>query len=381
LYGIVQSASPTPQTSATFPRKINTSRVINTGLGFESHLRLESLEANILAVRGPRTSCSARLQEKVIISRLVLFSRVNAVQPPKWRVHNDPTCFTRRKIGRSPLHCKARLCSSARHTPAALASALSLLNILYGANAFEINDIQEHGTWPRESGDCDVTLHCTETLPPYQVARDRLTAAIQRADHPSIPRRWLGRGNLLCMAFGITGKYVGTNGKPVEFAAPYTERQAKISSFPDYSIQIILIYAHGAPGLIGDDDVDNLTKMLRKKMRMNGQIHLLGCSTAGIEAHFWNPIGGIGLLIRTIMYHGLPKIMRNDDFASRWSDNLAGDLSRCIPNVYVLGLAGLSFPLSRVTTISEKTDLEGYTPKALMADRFVYYNGKLSKLP
>ena len=81
------------------------------------------------------------------------------------------------------------------------------------------------------------------------------------------------------------------------------------------------------------------------------------------------------------MFHGLPKIMRNDDFASRWADNLAGDLSRCIPNVYVLGLAGLSFPLSRVTTMSEKTDREGYTPKALMADRFVYYNCKLSKLP
>jgi hypothetical protein len=87
---------------------------------------------------------------------------------------------------------------------------------------------------------------------------------------------WPERGSLLFMAFGITGKYVGTNGKPVDFAACYSERRAKISSFPDYSIQIILIYAHGAPGLIGDDDVGNLTKMLRTKMRINGQIHLLG---------------------------------------------------------------------------------------------------------
>jgi len=187
------------------------------------------------------------------------------------------------------------------------------------------------------------------------------------------------------MAFGITGKYVGTDGKPVEFAAPYSERRAKISSFPDRSIQIILIYAHGAPGLIGDDDVDSLTQMLGKKMRINGQIHLLGCSTAGIEAHYWNPIGGIGLLMRTIMYHGLPKIfpetMGGDAVASQWAANLAGDLSWRIQNVYVLGLAGISFPLSRVTTVSEKTDIEGYTPKALMADRFVYYNGKLTNLP
>jgi hypothetical protein len=183
------------------------------------------------------------------------------------------------------------------------------------------------------------------------------------------------------MAFGIVGKYLGSDGKPVEFAAPYTDRQAKIGSFPDGSIQIILIYAHGAPGLIGDDDVDSLTKMLKKKMTVNGQIHLLGCSTAGIEGHFWNPVGGIGLLMRTIMYHGIPKIMGDDTMASQWSANLAGDLSRSIPNVYVLGLAGISFPLSRITTLSEKTDLEGYTPKALMADRFVYYNGKLAKLP
>jgi hypothetical protein len=183
------------------------------------------------------------------------------------------------------------------------------------------------------------------------------------------------------MAFGITGKYIGTNGTPVEYAAPYSERRATISSFPDGSIQIILIYAHGAPGLIGDDDADSLTQMLVKKMKYNGQIHLLGCSTAGIEAHFWNPIGGIGLLMRTIMYHGIPKIMGHDDIASKWAENLAGDLSRRIPNVYVLGLAGISFPLSRVTTVSEKTDLEGYRPKALMADRFVYYNGNLTKLP
>lgn len=183
------------------------------------------------------------------------------------------------------------------------------------------------------------------------------------------------------MAFGITGKYQGTGGRLVEFVAPYAERRARIASFPDRSVQIILIYAHGAPGMIGDDDVDSLTQMLAKKMRINGQIHLLGCSTAGIEGHFWNPIGGIGLLTRTIMYHGIPKMLGNDDIASRWADNLAGDLSRRIANVYVLGLAGISFPLSRVTTVFEKTDLEGYRPKALMADRFVYFNGKLSKLP
>jgi hypothetical protein len=182
------------------------------------------------------------------------------------------------------------------------------------------------------------------------------------------------------MAFGITGKYVEADGRSVQFAVPYEERQQKIASLPDRSIVLIVIYAHGAPGEIGDDDVDTLTQMLQKKMQSHGQIHLLGCSTAGIEAHYWNPIGGLGLLTRMIMYHGLPKLGKDENLAERWALNLAGELSKRIPNVYVMGLAGISFPLSRMSTVLGK-DLEGYSPKALMADRFVYFNGKLSELP
>jgi hypothetical protein len=182
------------------------------------------------------------------------------------------------------------------------------------------------------------------------------------------------------MAFGITGKYIEAPGKSVQFAVPYDERKKKIASLPDRSIDIIVVYAHGAPGMIGDDDVDDLTQMLQNKMKSYGQIHLLGCSTAGVDAHWWNPVGGLGLLTRMIMYHGLQRISGNDDIAEKWATNLAGSLSQRIPNVYVLGLSGISFPLSRITTALGK-DLEGYSPKALMADRFVYFNGKESKLP
>lgn len=182
------------------------------------------------------------------------------------------------------------------------------------------------------------------------------------------------------MAFGITGKYVGTDGSPTTFAAPYEAREAKIASFPDRSLVLIVVYAHGMPGQIGDDDVDALTRMLGKKMRAGGQIHLLGCSTAGIEAHFWNPVGGLGLLLRMMMYHGAQKLSGNADAARDWSKNLAGDLSVRIPHVYVMGLSGISFPLSRISTALGK-DLEGYSPKALMGDRFVYFDGKLTELP
>jgi hypothetical protein len=120
--------------------------------------------------------------------------------------------------------------------------------------------------------------------------------------------------------------------------------------------------------------------MLGKKMAPNSQIHLLGCSTAGIDGHFWNPVGGLGLLTRMIMYHGIPRIMGDEALASKWATNLAAELSVRIPNVYVLGLAGISFPLSRISTVLGK-DLEGYSPKALMADRFVYLNGKSAELP
>jgi hypothetical protein len=56
--------------------------------------------------------------------------------------------------------------------------------------------------------------------------------------------------------------------------------------------------------------------------------------------------------------------------------NLARDLSRRIPNVYVLGLSGISFPLSRLLFSAE-----GYKPSALMADRFVYRNSQPAELP
>jgi len=85
------------------------------------------------------------------------------------------------------------------------------------------------------------------------------------------------------MAFGISGKYLEAPGKSVQFAAPYEERKKKIASLPDRSIILLVIYAHGAPGMIGDDDVDDLTQFLQNKMASKGQIHLLGCSTAGVD--------------------------------------------------------------------------------------------------
>jgi hypothetical protein len=173
--------------------------------------------------------------------------------------------------------------------------------------------------------------------------------------------------------FGITGEYRNMDGKFVEFEGPYADRRAIVSRFPNNSIRIVRLYEHGAPGMLGNDDVDSLAALLGGKMMKDGAIHLLGCSTAGVEGHAWNPVGGIGLLSRMIMYHGLMKMMGENEVAQQWSNNLAGDLSRRIPNVYVMGLSGISFPLSRVAP-----KLEGYKPSLLMADRFVYYNGRLA---
>jgi hypothetical protein len=71
-------------------------------------------------------------------------------------------------------------------------------------------------------------------------------------------------------------------------------------------------------------------------MQSKGQIHLLGCSTAGVDGHWWNPIDGIGLLMRMIMYHGIPKMANDADPEEKWSANLAGSLSQRIRDVYVL---------------------------------------------
>ncbi|SDI93793.1 hypothetical protein [Aliiruegeria lutimaris] len=175
------------------------------------------------------------------------------------------------------------------------------------------------------------------------------------------------------MAFGISGVFFNEDGKQQEFGYPYSERKTRIAAMPNNSIKLIRIYQHGAPGYIGEDDANALAQMLKDKMQKHGQIQLLGCSTAGVEGHAWNPVGGIGLLTRMIMYHGVMKMMGLPEAAKKWSDNVAGDTSRLIPNVYVMGLSGISFPLSRIHDSLET----GFKPSALMADRFVYMNGKL----
>jgi hypothetical protein len=62
------------------------------------------------------------------------------------------------------------------------------------------------------------------------------------------------------------------------------------------------------------------------------------------------------------MYYGTPKTMGNEDIASKRGRESRGRLSLRIPNVYVLGLAGISFPLSRLTTVVEKTERKVISP-------------------
>jgi len=182
------------------------------------------------------------------------------------------------------------------------------------------------------------------------------------------------------MSFGISGLYLDENKVSRKFEGPIGE-EGKIAkkiivALPDYSIQIIKIYDHGAPGIISNWDVFDLEAMLKKKMMVNGQIQLLGCSTAGIEGregpniHWVNSIGGWGYLARAAMYSWMEDV--------NWQANLARDLSLRIKDVWVLGLGGISFPLSRAFDLVGK---EGYEPKGLMADRKVYRNGARSQPP
>ena len=176
------------------------------------------------------------------------------------------------------------------------------------------------------------------------------------------------------MAFGISGAYFN-QGKPTKFEAPLAERKKTIASFPNKSIETISIYAHGMPGAIGDDDVDMLVSMLASKMKKPGHIHLLGCSTAGVDTPGgFNPVGGWGLYLRMTMYHGIPKLMGDEQAAEHWSDNLARDLSWKIPNVYVTGLGGISFAFSRLLG-----SYEGFKPTAMLGDEQIYFNGSREK--
>ena len=195
------------------------------------------------------------------------------------------------------------------------------------------------------------------------------------------------------MAFGVTGSYVA-EGKPQSFDFPIESAQASIANLPNGQVELIRIYAHGMPGQIYEWRASDLESMLKCKMKKFGQIHLLGCSTAGVDAHAWNPMGGIGLICRAVMYGSIsaPSVaagprLRNRTLPKRmdgppsvpsfeWDDNLAYNVSMKIPNVWVVGLGGISFPLSRVAC-----KFEGHQPRLLMGDRQAYLNGHRSKPP
>lgn len=171
------------------------------------------------------------------------------------------------------------------------------------------------------------------------------------------------------MAFGISGLVSGTTASS-KFAGPIETAEAQIAALPAGKVSLIKIYAHGQPGAIHKWTVFDLERMLKPKMKADGQIHLLGCATAGTDAHPWNPIGGWGVLLRAVTFGLIDP--------SLWADNLAKELSVRIPAVWVLGLTGISWPLSRIANV---VGLEGYEPTGLMADRQVYKNGRRSKPP
>ena len=78
------------------------------------------------------------------------------------------------------------------------------------------------------------------------------------------------------MAFGITGELVSG----AEFEAPIEDAVKKIASLAG-SIQVIRIYAHGAPGMIHSFDASQLETMLKSKIAPKGEVNCWGAQQRG----------------------------------------------------------------------------------------------------
>jgi hypothetical protein len=174
------------------------------------------------------------------------------------------------------------------------------------------------------------------------------------------------------MAFGVSGIYLD-GGEPKKFEGPWAQVRSIIRARPDASITGVSLYAHGSPTVMGDGDeyldVDQLASLLRPKMcRAGGEVHLVACMTATRTRSSVNPTVGLMLAARSA------------DFAAAGtanpSDNFAKTLSQRLRDTHVMGLSGVSFPISRLLPFTE-----GYRPWGLVGDARWYVNGQLTRAP
>ncbi len=171
-----------------------------------------------------------------------------------------------------------------------------------------------------------------------------------------------------------------------------TEAAAAIRRLPNGSVNKVIFYGHGAPGLqtVGgyDVDADVAATVLKDKMAPGGVVQFSGCNTAGVGTKpSVNPLFGLSIAMRRLLYFSLPYFQDRMDGRSaaearefwekEWNKDLARDTSLGVRGAVVCGYRSFGLVPGRlpgVTTLQGSQ--EATTPGYVAGVKACYRNGQ-----
>ncbi|MCX5784997.1 MAG: hypothetical protein NTX59_04865 [Elusimicrobia bacterium] len=196
-------------------------------------------------------------------------------------------------------------------------------------------------------------------------------------------------------AYGVT-VYINGNSTPQTFRQG-GEASAAIRKLPDGSINKVIFYGHGAPGLqtVGsfELDSDNTPEILKGKMSAGGLVQFEGCNTASIgEKPSINPLFGLSIGMRRLLYFSLPYFQerlhgQSADEARKtwekvWNQDLARDTSVKLRGSVVCGNRTFGLVPGRLPVITTILgNQEATTPGYVLSKKACYLNGAEVKVP
>ena len=190
-------------------------------------------------------------------------------------------------------------------------------------------------------------------------------------------------------AYGIT-IHVSGKDSPLTFRKG-TEAEAAIRQLSDGSITKVIFYGHGGPGLqtVGPAsyDANDTAALLKGKMAKGGEVQFSGCNTSSIGGSTLNPLVGLSMAARRLLYFSLPYFQDRHDGvpaaeASRqwektWNADLARDTSLGVKGAIVCGYRTFGLVPGRLPGVTRLMgNQEATTPGYVAGKKGCYQDGK-----
>jgi len=189
-------------------------------------------------------------------------------------------------------------------------------------------------------------------------------------------------------AYGITVQVSGKD-SPLTFRKG-PEAAAAIRQLPDGSITKVIFYGHGGPGLqtVGPAsyDSDDTAALLKGKMAKGGVVQFSGCNTTSIGGPTLNPLVGLSMAARRLLYFSLPYFQDRHDgvpaaeagkqWEKTWNADLARDTSLGLKGTIVCGYRTFGLVPGRLPGVTRLMgNQEATTPGFVAGKKGCYQDG------